>query len=67
LNSFDIPIHYAFRPPSIPNWALLLRDKNPVRRASYPDEVHEAGEDTVFESQTISYSLIVVYIFGLLV
>ncbi len=38
-----------------------------MRRASYPDEVDEAGEDMVLGSQTICYSLIVVYVFRLLV
>ena len=66
LNSFTVPIRYTFRPHSIPNRAQLLK-KDPVRRASYPDEVQEAGEDQFLGSQAICYSLSMVYVFGLLI
>lgn len=66
LNSFTVPIRCAFRPPSIPNRAQLLK-RDPVRRASYPDGVQEAGEKQFLGSQTICYTLIMVYVFGLLI
>ncbi len=66
LNSVAAPIRCAFRPPSIPNRAQLLK-KDPVRRASYPQDVSEAGEDRIFGSQHLCYSLIMVYVLVLFV
>ena len=66
LNSFAVPIRCAFRPPSIPNRSQLLK-KDPVRRAAYPSGVHEAGEDQTFGSQTMCYTLVVIYVASLLV
>lgn len=64
LNCFAIPIRCAFRPPPIANNSQLLK-KDPVRRASYPDEVQQAGADQMLGGQTICYTLIVVYVFVL--
>ena len=41
--------------------------KDPVRRASYPQHVSEAGEEKTFGSQHLCYSLIMVYVFLLFV
>ena len=60
LNSFFIPLQYAFSPPTIPNHDQLLK-RDPVRRASYPAEVHETGHCRYVGSQEIAYSLIIVY------
>ena len=38
FNSFVIPIRYAFRPPTIPNHAQLLK-RDPVLRVSYPQDI----------------------------
>ena len=65
LNSFAVPIRCAFRPPSIPNRSQLLK-KDPVRRAAYPSGVHEAGEDQTFGSQTMCYTLVIIYVASLL-
>ncbi|KAL9126718.1 MAG: hypothetical protein Q9175_007875, partial [Cornicularia normoerica] len=43
LDSFVVPIHSAFCPPSIPNRSQLLK-RDPLRRASYPDEVREVED-----------------------
>ena len=64
LNSFTVPIRCAFRPPSIPNRAQLLK-RDPVLRASYPQDVSEAGEDKIIGSQYLCYSLIMAYVFVL--
>lgn len=66
VNSFAVPIRCAFRPPSIPNRSQLLK-KDPVRRASYPAGVQEAGEDKTFGSQTLCCTLIMVYSLGIFV
>ena len=66
LNAFTVPIRYAFQPPSIPNRAQLLK-RDPVRRASYPQHVGEAGEEKTFGSEHLCYSLIMVYVFLLFV
>jgi len=66
MNSFTIPIRCAFRPPSIPNRSQLLK-KDPVRRALYPDEVQDPGEDQTFGSHALCYSLIMVYVVSLFV
>lgn len=64
LNSFSVPILYAFKPPSIPNRAQLLK-KDPVRRASYPEEVRETGENGGIGCHAVCYTVIVLYAFGL--
>ena len=66
LNAFAVPIRCALRPPSIPNRAQLLK-RDPVRRASYPHDVSEAGEEKTFGGEHLCYSLIMVYVFLLFV
>lgn len=60
-----VPIHSAFCPPSIPNRSQLLK-MDPLRRASYPDEVREV-EDGFIGNQAIDFSLIMIYVCGLFV
>lgn len=60
LNSFLIPLQYAFNPPTIPNHAQLLK-RDPVRRASYPKEVQEPGQFPQLGTQEVNYTISVFY------
>lgn len=66
LTSFAVPIRCAFNPPSIPNRAQLLK-RDPVRRASYPHVVQDVGDDGLLNSQTVCFSLIMLYVLGLFI
>lgn len=65
LNSFIVPMQYAFNPPTIPNHEQLLK-RDPVRRASYPKEVHHPGHYRHPGSQELNYTMIVGYSAALL-
>ena len=66
FNSFVIPIRYAFLPPTIPNHAQLLK-RDPVLRASYPQEVKESTDQRLSLDQEIVYSLCMAYGLGLFI
>ena len=66
LNSAAIPIGYAFLPPTIPQREQLLK-RDPVLRASYPQDSESDGGDTFLFGQHASYSVCMLYTLGLFV
>lgn len=66
FNSFVIPIRYTFLPPTIPNHAQLLK-RDPVLRASYPQDVKESEDQKLSLDQDVVYSLCMVYGLGLFI
>ena len=65
INSFAVPLRYAFHPPTIPNRAQLLK-RDPMRRASYPHEVKDVSENYLLGSHALCYSFIILYTLALL-
>lgn len=66
VNSFFIPIRYAFLPPSIPNHSQLLK-RDPVLRASYPQDVKEFDNQKGSLDLELVYSLCMAYGLGLFI
>ena len=58
LNSFLVPLKYAYRQPTVPNNQQLLK-RDPIRQASYPKEIRHSAQHGYLGSREFVYAVTV--------